>query len=78
MAGGNYVFTNGSESQNDATYALIVTVEELLEMIGVVIFIYALSCYYFHHLSRRATVTFEIVTNKQYVFNLGPGFRKNR
>jgi hypothetical protein len=42
MIGGQYVFYNGKEG---IQYALMITLEELLEMIGVVIFIYALGSY---------------------------------
>jgi hypothetical protein len=46
MLGGKYVFMHGTESKTDLTYALMVTFEELLEMAGIVVFIYGLSEYY--------------------------------
>jgi hypothetical protein len=42
MIGGRYVFYNGKE---ELQYALMITLEEILEMVGVVIFIYALASY---------------------------------
>jgi hypothetical protein len=50
MVGGKYWAAQGwavDGSDNvDLTYALIITLEELLEMLGIVIFIYALTKYY--------------------------------
>lgn len=46
MVGGQYVYLNGGTGKQDLTYALMVTVEEVLEMSGIVIFIYALADYY--------------------------------
>lgn len=52
MVGGKYWAEQGWAIDGgdpiDMKYALIVTVEELLEMVGIVIFIYALMQYYLH------------------------------
>jgi hypothetical protein len=50
MIGGKYWAEQGwavdGSDDVDLTYALIITIEELLEMLGIVIFIYALTTYY--------------------------------
>jgi hypothetical protein len=56
MIGGKY-WSSQSSANNpfdiDLTYALLITVEELLEMLGIVLFIYALSSYYLQHLGQK-------------------------
>ncbi len=55
MIGGNYWQAQGwdvhGEDDIDLTYAAIVTIEELLEMVGIALFVHALSDYY---LSRKS------------------------
>jgi hypothetical protein len=51
MIGGQYVFYNGKE---ELQYALMITLEEVLEMAGVVIFIYALSSYLIKNVSDKS------------------------
>lgn len=61
MIGGNYWAHAGwaidGSDEVDLTYALIITAEELLEMLGVIVFIYALLDYY---LSRRSPLAVHI------------------
>ena len=62
MIGGNYWAGQGwaidGSDETDLQYALIVTLEELLEMLGIVIFIFALSEYYFQRIGKHTiTVT---------------------
>jgi hypothetical protein len=51
MVGGRYVFYNGKE---ELQYALMVTLEELLEMTGIIIFIYALASYIIKNVSDKS------------------------
>ena len=51
MIGGRYVFYNGKE---ELAYALMVTLEEFLEMIGIVIFIYALGSYLVNNVTHKS------------------------
>ena len=51
MIGGRYVFYHGKE---ELQYALMITFEEVLEMVGVVIFIYALSAYLIKNVSNKS------------------------
>lgn len=55
MVGGNYWAGQGwavdGSDEVDLTYALIITLEELLEMLGIIIFIYVLLRYYLHERS---------------------------
>lgn len=58
MIGGNYWANQGwaidGSDDADLYYALIITVEELLEMLGIVVFIYALSEYYLKNGNEQA------------------------
>lgn len=72
MAGGRFVYVNGDASRRTLTYALIVTLEELLEMVGVALFIYALFSYYIIHLAGPVQWTFEVAKNERDVTNIGP------
>lgn len=49
MIGGNYIFVQGEEAKQSLSYMLMVTIEELLEMIGLIVFIHALLEYYIAH-----------------------------
>lgn len=64
MVGGKYWATQGwaidGSDSVDVRYALIVTLEELLEMLGIVIFIYALTLYYLKEQKREHTVVLKI------------------
>lgn len=64
MLGGKYWAEQGwaidGSDETDLQYALIVTVEELLEMLGIVIFIFALSKYYFQ---RNGKHTFSVTVS---------------
>lgn len=62
MVGGKYWAEQGwaidGSDEADLQYALIVTVEELLEMLGIIIFIFALSEYYLRRIGKHTfTVT---------------------
>lgn len=46
LIGGRYIFIHGEAGREHLIHALMVTFEELLEMIGVVIFIYTLADFY--------------------------------
>jgi hypothetical protein len=50
MARGRYLFTHPNESKyNSLNYALLATAEELLEMIGMIIFLYGIMMFYTKH-----------------------------
>ncbi|MDH3421968.1 MAG: hypothetical protein OEN00_03190, partial [Gemmatimonadota bacterium] len=44
-------------SDDDLTYGIIATVEEILEMGGIVVFVYALLDYFGTHVSPRVSIT---------------------
>ena len=65
MVGGKYIFDAGGKGKEDLLYLLLVTVEELLEMIGVIIFINALVRYYLENVVNKSVlVSFDIASNK--------------
>ena len=63
MVGGKYWAAQGwaidGSDDVDLQYALIITVEELLEMVGIVIFVFALSEYYFRSIGKY-TITVSV------------------
>lgn len=51
MLEGKHVAQEGLAGKDDLYYMLLVTCEETLEMIGVIVFIYALTTYYVRHIN---------------------------
>lgn len=74
LVGGRYIFIHGEVEREGLTYAMMVTCEELLEMVGVLLFIYTLAKYYlarvenhairFHLEMKVATTTAMVATIK--------------
>ena len=56
MVAGNFVFHEGKAAKSSLPYMLMVTVEELLEMIGLIIFINALVKYYIGNVADKSLV----------------------
>lgn len=56
MVGGAYAHLNG---QQNLTYALLATLEEMMEMSGLVVFIYGL-LRYIHSLKGQLTLTIKV------------------
>jgi hypothetical protein len=49
------------EGQNNLLYAIVTNIEELLEMVGIALFIYAILEYLSHYYSK---ITFSILVDK--------------
>lgn len=65
MIAGNYVYDGGAGAKQTLPYMLMVTIEELLEMIGLVIFINALVRYYVaNHPDKSVVFTFKLDDQK--------------
>lgn len=65
MIAGNYVYDSGARAKQTLPYMLMVTIEELLEMIGLIIFIKALARYYIaNHPDKSVVVTFKLDDQK--------------
>jgi hypothetical protein len=61
-----YYFTHQVLGLN---YVLLLTVEELLEMLGIIIFIHSLTSYYFENVNLFITVVADDKRQKEYIEN---------
>ncbi len=57
---GNYLVRTGDIKLHGITYGFIVTIEESMEIAGLILFIYALSSYLFSYLNRKIKINIRI------------------